>query len=144
MVAEHIAAAVDGHEDLYFHVVRRGGAWTMAHVGVAVDSIRGEARGVLAKQWCDTYAYPKSQTFACSKYSLEGATLFAREFCRRSTFFLRMALEGPAWLAHVYPADADAAYRPDPEFAEFVEGFPAESEVRKRADALGALRPRVR
>lgn len=50
-----------------FVLKTRGGAWTMAHTGKAADSVRGEVKGQLAKEWCALAGLTKSATFAFSR-----------------------------------------------------------------------------
>ena len=67
-----------------FVTVLRGGAWTAAHRGVAVDSLRADGRGQEAALFCRTYSLPKSCTFAFSVYSRADAAWLGRLWCHKN------------------------------------------------------------
>ena len=143
VVREYVGEVADGHPDLYFHIVHRGGAWTFEHTGDAVDTIRGHARHQISRSWCTLFHWPKTASFAITKYSLADATLFAREYCKRSTFFLRLFLEAGSPVNFEYDPRAVDDYVPDAEWLEFVLGFADESDVMHRAHQLFALLPGI-
>ena len=73
-------------EDVYFNVKGRGGNWTAQHVGVAVDSVRGQACGDFVRVWCHEFDFPQSKTFSLARYGRREAILLAKEFCRGGIF----------------------------------------------------------
>ena len=141
VVREHVGAFMDEHPELYFRVVARGGDWTLRHIGRHANEVRAEARGEISLGWCRWYAYPRSATFSMARYTLHGATRFAREWARRSTYFIRMYLEAPNPDTYEYAADASADYEEDPEYLDFVLAHDVESAVMRRAHEMRALEP---
>ena len=84
-----IAARMEGTEEVWFRVIPRGGDWTLEHTGKHGNEVRAEHRaGRITKELCDAFGWPKSVTYSIDTYTLDGALLFAREWVRRSTFFL--------------------------------------------------------
>lgn len=74
-----VAQTVDDQPDLYFKIVTRGGQWTNNHTGKVADSVRGEARGELVKEWAKEYKWPATMTFSMRRYGREGAARLAKE-----------------------------------------------------------------
>ena len=137
-----VAAA--GDEDSYFHVIVRGGAWTLEHKGVPTDACAGKARGGLARTWCRSFKFPAMASMSFKKYSREGALELAREYCRRGTFFFRLWLdvEGAGEEFKYTQANVDS-YAPHPDWAVFKASVPVGSVSHRRAVKLDALKPRL-
>ena len=136
-----VAELMDGILDAYFTAVPRGGTWTLEHVGVHADSIRGQAVGKVVKEWCDLFGWPKTATFSIVKFGLQGAILFAREWCARSSFFFRLWLEADMDEGFEYPADAGDEYFEDMAYLDFVLEHDVDSPIMARAHDLRILWP---
>ena len=145
MAAERAALGVGAglDDDLYFRVVVRGGAWTLAHCGAVADSLRGEAR-LVAQGWCGDYGWPKTNTFSIARYSRNGAEMLAKEFCRKSTFFFRLYLESDHPDVFEYPANVNDLYVESVEYQAELHAFGEGHPVMERALAIRDLAPRRR
>ena len=73
---------------------------------------------------------------------MEGAILFAREFCRMSTFYLRLCLEADSPDDYHYGVDVAFDYFEDMEFLVWLLAQPPDGEAARRAEGLRALFPR--
>lgn len=130
----------DVDDDLYFHTVVRGGAWTLRETGAVADSVRGQARSQLVRTWCERFHFKKTRTFSFTRYGEVGASALAKEFCRKGNYFvgLYMMSMDPAF---VYRAVDIASYTEHPEFALYVNGLEAGDPVLDAATEIAALAP---
>jgi len=74
-----------GINDFYVH--NPGGHWTEAHLGVIADQAIGLARGGAPTAFCRGWGYPPRRGYSYNLYTVEGANILAREFCRRGQYF---------------------------------------------------------
>jgi hypothetical protein len=99
-VGEELAAlrkerADEFANDDFFWTKVRGGGWTFEHTGVVGDYAAAYARGGIALEWCNGWAYPKQASFSYNLYGVENAHILSREYCRRSKHFFMMWLNSP-------------------------------------------------
>ena len=66
-------AAEHGDRIAHFASTLRGGAWTAAHTGAAVDSLRCYAATPVSKEWCRTHGLAQSCTLSLRMYGDEVA-----------------------------------------------------------------------
>lgn len=142
-IREEVAQTLDDHADLYFKVTTRGGEWTHVHVGVAADSVRGEARGDLVKSWCKKFKWPLSMTFSMRRYGQEGSARLAKEFCRRATWFYRLCIESADPDAFQYSPGVGLTVPEDTDFLDHVLALDPEDVVLLKAHELRGLSPRA-
>ena len=73
-----------------FEVKVLGGAWTMAHRGVAADAIQGLARSQEAVHFCKQSKIPQSARYEISLYGEDVAAVFARTWVAKMQAFLNL------------------------------------------------------
>ena len=92
-----------------------------------------------AVEWCDRYLRARSAQFDAQMYLDHGASVLAREWCRRLQYF--WDLHRHSGDPHYVYTQADVAgYRPLPEFPEVVAGL--QGRALQRARELARLVPR--
>ena len=78
--------------------------------------------------------------FSIARYTREGATMLASEFCRKGTFFIRMCFESESPEDFLYPASSNDLYTASDEYRAQLLTF-GEGAVAQRALQLEALAP---
>ena len=76
--------------EIHFSVSLRGGAWTAAHVGEAVDSVRCQAASHTAREFCRLHGMPSSGTFSLRLYGEDVCGHMAAIWVRRMSFLLEL------------------------------------------------------
>ena len=71
-----------------FVVRARGGAWTLANVGRAVDGCRGQSARNVGKTFLATYGLPLTVTLTYASHGQEYATAIAYAWCRVCDFYI--------------------------------------------------------
>ena len=96
----------------------RGGLWTAAHTGMAVDSIRAQCHSQAAKDWAKLYSLPLSATLSLRLYADEFCSILSQYWCHRMGHFFALRNVVPGAEPRVYSAvDTDMFVEP----AEFSE-----------------------
>ena len=75
-------------DEMAFYTRILGGSAVKKDHGVIAIGVTGFARGGLPKDWCAQFSWPPTLTFHYSRYGMMAAHTLAREYCRRSDFFL--------------------------------------------------------
>ena len=136
---EDARAAVDPNE--VFYTKPLGGEWCAVN-----NDLRGWDRyACLVRRgpglrFCESTRWPKSKTWARTRYSDYGCKMLARHFARRSNHFFagwRASGEDSAW-AHGAIDDSVPA---DMEFLEWVRGLDVESWEFQAVSEINAMRP---
>ena len=141
VVEERLAHEVErgGVRGDVFVTVLRGGAWTAAHRGVAVDSLRAEGRRQEAALFGRTYSLPKSCAFAFSVYSRADAAWPGRLWCHKMQWMLNRSLERPP--PYIFTGEDRMEYREPPRVGyDLVEG-PLAVLAQMRLEQIRAMWP---
>ena len=93
--------------------------------------------------WCTAVGWPPrpgQKSFAVTKFGMQGACFLAAELCRRSNYFMSswVALNSPTPFSFTEFAQA---YRPSPEFSDWFDELPINSDAGKAALIIGGLVP---
>jgi hypothetical protein len=122
-----------------FTSVLRGGPWTQANMGKAVDRCAATAKQGLPSQWCAQYGLNKIASFSFSVYGEQGAAQLSSEWCRRMQFYYDLWLQSSP--NHVFTLQDKAAYHPTEAWLRFKASLSCTSKVFQRAEAIEALFP---
>ena len=76
--------------EIHFSVSLRGGAWTAAHVGEPVDSVRCQAASHKAREFCRLHGMPSSGTFSLRLYGEDVCGHMAAIWVHRMSFLLEL------------------------------------------------------
>ena len=120
-------------DDLYFYIIVRG----QVRDGLQV---RGQARDGVSQLWCEQYSFQKSVTFNFSLYGKEGATMLAKEYCRRGTFFIRLYM-GSAMLDFEYTPAHVVDCGEDESFVSYLAALVGGDRVLVRSAQIRNMRP---
>jgi hypothetical protein len=132
-------AAEHGQPEEHFGSTLRGGAWTAAHSGQAVDSVRCFAKSMEAREFCQQHRLAKTATFSLRLYSDEVCALLGRVWTDRMSFLMERVASAPDAEQRLLPADLEG-FRP-------LEALVADLRARgvgaisKRLDGILALKP---
>ena len=72
-----------------------GGAWTMAHKGVAFDAVHGRARNAAATAFCRRKGVPQSARYDVKASGEDTCGLLARSQCRKMQHHFKLELADP-------------------------------------------------
>ena len=131
----------DDYPDLYFMLAAPE---LRCDEGGLREAICARSRAELARMWCERFNWRTSATFSMELYTEEGATILAHEWCKRSSYFMRLWLVAGANDDFVYDQAMVDAYVEGPAFIEFVAGSPPGSRAHRRAGDISALVPTMR
>lgn len=103
--AQWAAEHGDGVE--HFKTSLRGGAWTAANMGDAVDVLRCAVATAEAKDFCRTHQLGQSGSFSLSLYGEEVCALLAEVWVSRMTFLMETAWSRGDRTQRLTPADLE-------------------------------------
>ena len=111
----------------YFYTSIRGGRWTATHKGLISDSICGQARGGIAREFCKCYAMNVMATYAFEKFGEHIASILAVEWCSRMAHFFTIWMARDS-LAYQFTVPDWDSYIATEDFIIFLSvglGFPS-------------------
>jgi hypothetical protein len=134
-------AAVPEELSMHFKCDARGGLWTAARTGMAVDSIRALCHSQAAKDWAHLYYLRETATFSLRLYQDDHCRILSQYWCHRMGHFfgLRTVALGEAPRRYT-PADS-AAFVEHVEFSELANN--ADGALAARIAVLRGLAPSV-
>ncbi len=131
-------AADHGEEVEHFSTHLRGGAWTAARTGEAIDSLRCAAATTQAKDFCIAHQLPQTSTFSLQLYGDEACALLGSVWVSRMSFIMETAACFTDPAKPLAPVDLEG-YIPIEAAQDLrARGVPA---IAKRLDGILALRP---
>lgn len=116
-----------------------GGAWTKQFKRAAADSVKAVASGKAVHAWCKNFGLPGDATFFLNKFGEHNASCLAIAWCDRLAYFYtlfhKVAREGFEY--------TDAMVNACPPLAFLEESAGEGQQVRKRLEAIMAMKPRA-
>lgn len=131
-------AAEHGEGVEHFGSSLRGGQWTAAHVGDAVDSLRCSATTARAKRVCHLHDMPLSATFSLKMYGDEVASLLGEVWIARMVFIMGIVELGGRPEEHLPKGALDMFEVPEAAVDLRARGMRA---VNRRLDLILGLKP---
>lgn len=125
-----------------FRICIRGGKWTAANVGVAFDSVRGQASGAEPARFCRLFKLAKTATFSYKLYGDRVAEGLAQFWCERLQHFYTIFLSSGEGDAFTFCAeDIAAAPTSTVGLDDALEQHPASHPGAHRRSEIAALAP---
>jgi len=129
---------------MFFRFAYLGGDWTAAHCRVGSNAAGGFACEGLAKLWCTRYRYAKQHVFHFLEYGSRNAAIqLAREYVRRSEFFIRQYFDAADKAGFRYTEERTSAYVPHVDFRDWMLTMPITHKAFIRGHLLLAEFPLV-
>ena len=119
-----------------FAVAILGGAWTMAHLGVAYDAYQGKASGNDPTEWCTKLSLAKSARFSIAAYGDRHANILAAAWCSHMQHLYDMWDRDDA--GFVYGREREPWAEPR-DFSDFAAG--ASGAALKRCEQIRVICP---
>jgi len=121
----------------HFGTTLRGGAWSAARSGEAVDSVRFFALSAQAKDFCERHQLARTSNFSVRMYGEEVCALLGRVWMARMSFLMDRAASSPG--QRLQPAELEGFMPPAGEVADVRAR--CLSAVNNRLDGILALKP---
>ena len=124
-----------------FKVSGLGGAWTMAHHGVACDAIQASARTSSAKKFCEAYRLNKSARYDLVAFTEGVPQALARGWAHKMQYFLDLcdASDIEAGVARPFAPHELVGYVETPEFGMAVRDLHGHARGLLRVNQIRAL-----
>ena len=129
-----------GDETFHFTVRVLGGQWSVNLRRKLTTDIGAYSKDKATGLWCKAVGWPMAKSFAVAKYGLHNARVLSEEMCRLGNYFLG------AWTAAGNPTPFSfdhlkGAYQSPPEYLQWFEGLPLNSDAIKAAFLVRDLCP---